>query len=357
VVPVVDLSRRGQRFASAFATLAGQIATGGQVLLGEQTSAFEHEFAAWTGAAHVRAVSSGASALQLALAAVGVGPGDEVIVPSFTAVPTASAVCALGATPVLVDVDPDTACMRSDAVAGVRTSRTRAVIVVHLYGFPAGLPDTDLPIIEDAAQAHGALCDPGRSAATAYSFYPTKVLGGIGDGGAVVTNDPVIDDVVGRLRVHGMSSQQYRHDLISQNFRMSELEAGWLRLGLVELDADVARRREVATLLREAAPTLRWQRADARHAYHLCVFRTPRRDDVRALLTAAGVGTSVHYPLAVHQQPAYAHLAIGAYPHSEAWAHECVSVPCFPEMTDAEVDVVGAALHDVAMGPLNTVPG
>ena len=169
--------------------------------------------------------SSGAAALQLALAAVGVGPGDEVILPSFTAVPTASAVAALGAVPVLADVDESTACLDPAEVARLRTARTAAVIVVHLYGYPAPLPDTDLPVIEDAAQAHGALHDPGRSAATAYSFYPTKVLGGIGDGGAVVTDDPAIDATVRTLRTHGMSAVQYRHTSVSQNFRMSELEA------------------------------------------------------------------------------------------------------------------------------------
>ena len=166
MVPVVDLSRRGARFADAFAAEAAAMARSGTILLGEQTAAFEAEFAAWAGAAHVCAVSSGAAALQLALAGLGIGPGDEVIVPAFTAVPTASAVCATGATPVLVDVDASTACLRPELVAAARTPRTRAVIVVHLYGYPAELPDTDLAVVEDAAQAHGALIDPTRSAVT-----------------------------------------------------------------------------------------------------------------------------------------------------------------------------------------------
>ena len=347
MVPVVDLSRRGQRFATAFAHLAAEIANSGSLLLGAQTRGFEDEYAAWTGAGHACAVSSGASALQLALSAMGVGPGDEVIVPSFTAVPTASAVCALGAVPVAVDVDADTACLRLDAVEGARTERTRAVIVVHLYGYPAPLPETDVPVLEDAAQAHGALTDPGRSVATAYSFYPTKVLGGIGDGGAVVTDDGRVDAHVRRMRTHGMSAEMYRHELISQNFRMSELEAGWLRLGLGELDADLARRRSVAAHLHAAAPHLRWQATAVHHAYHLCVFRTVQRDLARARLAEHGVATAIHYPLAVHQQPAYRHFVHAACPESEAWAAECVSVPCFPEMTDAEVERVGAALAAV----------
>jgi dTDP-3-amino-3,4,6-trideoxy-alpha-D-glucose transaminase len=348
VVPVVDLSRRGQRFASRFSEIAGSVASGGSILLGAQTAAFEDELAAWTGARHACAVSSGASAIQLALAAIGVGPGDEVILPSFTAVPTASAVCALGAVPVLADVDAANACLRPDDIAAHRTPRTRAVIVVHLYGYPAPLPITDLPVIEDAAQAHGALGDPGRSAATIYSFYPTKVLGGIGDGGAVVTNDDGIDTMVRRLRVHGMTDQQYRHDLISQNFRMSELEAAWLRLGLVELDADLARRREIAAELRAASPHLRWQSDDPRHAHHLCVFRTSDRDAARAALAARDIASAVHYPFAVHQQPAYAAFLGRPCPESERWAAECVSVPCFPEMTAGELDAVCGALGALA---------
>jgi dTDP-4-amino-4,6-dideoxygalactose transaminase len=344
VVPVVDLSRRGQRFAPRFSEIARSVAERGSILLGEQTAAFEQELAEWTNARHVCAVSSGAAAIQLALAAVGVGPGDEVIIPSFTAVPTASAVCALGAVPVPVDVDAATACLRGDDIGRHRTARTRAVVVVHLYGYPAALPVTDLPVVEDAAQAHGALADPGRSAATVYSFYPTKVLGGIGDGGAVVTDDPAIDATVRTMRVHGMGDQQYRHDVISQNFRMSELEAGWLRLGLTELVADLARRREIAAALHAASPHLHWQTDDPRHAHHLCVFRTTGRDAARDALASRGVGSAVHYPLAVHQQPAYAQFLRQPCPESERWAAECISVPCFPEMTAAELGTVCDAL-------------
>jgi dTDP-3-amino-3,4,6-trideoxy-alpha-D-glucose transaminase len=314
------------------------------LLLGTETSAFEREFAGWTGAAHACTVSAGAAAIQLALAAVGVGPGDEVILPSFTAVPTASAVYAIGAVPVLADVDAATACLTSESVEAVRTSRSRAVLLVHLYGYPAALPLTDLPVVEDAAQAHGALHDPSRSAATAYSFYPTKVLGGIGDGGAVVTDDAGVDAQVRKMRVHGMTGQPYVHDVVSQNFRMSELEAAWLRLGLAELDADVARRRTIAAHLHAAAPTLRWQAQHPDHAYHLCVLRSSDREGVRTRLAGSGVGTSVHYPLAVHQQPAYRQLDHGGLLTSADWAAECVSVPCFPEMTDDEVDLVGTAL-------------
>ena len=219
------------------------------------------------------------------------------------------------------------------------------MIVVHLYGYPAPLPDTDLPIVEDAAQAHGALHDPGRSAATAYSFYPTKVLGGIGDGGAVVTTSAAIDATVRTMRTHGMSSVPYRHTVVSQNFRMSELEAAWLTLAMDDLDADIARRRAIATKIRCATRGVRWQEPHPDHAYHLLVLRSAERDALRAALGERGVGTAVHYPYAVHQQPAYASLTDDPLPESTAWAAECVSVPCFPEITDEEISTVIDALE------------
>jgi aminotransferase EvaB len=364
VVPVVDLSRRGRLLAAEFAESVQRIVASGSRLLGEQTAAFEHELGAWLEPAEaaspassassarpldVVAVASGASALQLAMAAVGVGPGDEVIVPAFTAVPTASAVCALGATPVFVDVDADTACLHGGLIASARTARTKAVIVVHLYGFPAEMPATDLPVIEDAAQAHGAVRDHRRSAAVAYSFYPTKNLGGIGDGGAVVTGDPQLGERVRRLRTHGMT-EQYVHTDISQNFRISELEAAWLRLGLPRLRTDNARRHEIATRYRAAAPSLHWQRTHRDHAYHLCVLRAGDRAAVRRALEDRGVGSAVHYPLALTEQPAYRQFVTAACPSSEQWAAQCVSVPCFPDLTDAEVAQVADALAAVEAG-------
>ncbi len=343
MVPVVDLSRRGQRFASEFAKAAERIAASGSFLLGAELSAFESEFAEWLGAQHCVAVSSGAGALQLALAAAGLGPDDEVLVPAFTAVPTASAVAAVGAVPRASDVDPRTACITTESVAAARTPRTKAVIVVHLYGYPAELPATDLVVIEDAAQAHGALLDPGRSAATAYSFYPTKNLGGIGDGGAIVTNRAGIADRIRTLRVHGMTTM-YVHEFVSQNFRMSEVEAAWLRLALRDLTTDVERRREIVGRYREAAPGLGWQAPHPSHAYHLAVFRSADRASTRMALEADGVASAVHYPLAITQQPAYRELLHAPCPQAEAWAAECVSVPCFPEMSEAEVDQVCTAL-------------
>lgn len=352
MVPVIDLSRRGARYGTAFAAATARVLASGQVLLGPELEAFEREFAAYAGAEHCVAVASGATAIQVSLAALGVGPGHEVIVPAFTAVPTASAVCALGAVPVPVDVDPVTAALDPTATAAAVTSRTRAVVPVHLYGRPAPLPvGLGVPIVEDAAQAHGAVGPQhGRaSIATIYSFYPTKNLGGIGDGGALVTDDAELAALARRLRVHGMSAQ-YVHTEISQNFRMSELELAWLRLLLPDLDEGNARRRSVMDAYRAAAPRVRWHADDPRHVYHLAVARVPERDVFRAALAERGVSTGVHYPLAVTQQPAYMHFTRDACPHAEAWAASCVSLPCFPEITDDEVATVCDALAAVADG-------
>ncbi|HSJ91816.1 MAG TPA: DegT/DnrJ/EryC1/StrS family aminotransferase [Ilumatobacter sp.] len=352
MLPVVDLSRRGARYADAFAAAARRIAIRGQFLLGPELDALERQLADHAGARFAVGVASGAAALQLALQSAGIGPGDDVLVPGFTAVPTASAVMAAGARPVVVDVDPDTACVTPNAIADARTPATRAVIVVHLYGYLADLParTDDLIVIEDAAQASGAHHGPLRSTASAYSFYPTKNLGGIGDGGAVLTDDETIAAAVRRRRVHGMT-ELYRHEEVSQNFRMSELEAAWLGLTLPGLDDDVHARRRIAATYRAAAPHLRWQRTDPSHGYHLCVFRSPARDDQRRRLAEAGIATAVHYPAALTQQPAYRELFGGAHcPESEAWARECVSVPCFPEMTDDEVQLVADALASLPAG-------
>jgi dTDP-3-amino-3,4,6-trideoxy-alpha-D-glucose transaminase len=347
VVPVVDLSRRASRLADDYGRAVDRVLASGRFLLGAELEALQSELAEWSGHRHAVGVASGASALQLALTAAGVGPGDEVLVPAFTAAPTASAVWAAGAVPVPVDVDPETALVPSDGWEQARTDRTRAVVVVHLYGRPADPPETDLPVIEDAAQAHGALAPGSGSLATAYSFYPTKNLGGVGDGGAVMTDDETVAERVRRLRSHGMEAH-YVHGERSQNFRMSELEAAWLRLALRLLDDDNDRRRAIAARYRKAG--LAWQTDHPRHVHHLAVFRTADRDQVRRRLEGDGVTTAVHYPLSLTQQPAYRDFARLPCPESEAWAAACVSVPCFPELTDDEVETVAAALGRLADG-------
>ncbi|HEX5585842.1 MAG TPA: DegT/DnrJ/EryC1/StrS family aminotransferase, partial [Acidimicrobiia bacterium] len=287
--------------------------------------------------------ASGTDAIRLSLAALGVGPGDEVLVPAFTAVPTAAAVCAAGAVPVFVDVDRDTAGMDRDAAASAVTDRTRAVVPVHLYGRPTPLPDLGLPVVEDAAQALGAVTAGSGSVAVACSFYPTKNLGGITDGGAVLTDDEDLAAQLRLLRAHGVvDGSPYEHAVVSTNSRLSELAAAALRVGLPHLDDDNRRRATIAARYREAAPHLRWQAGHERHVYHLCVARMEDRDAFRANMP---FGTGVHYPRALTQQPAYEQFVRRSCPEAEAWAAECVSLPCFPEMSDDEIEAVCRSLQ------------
>jgi dTDP-4-amino-4,6-dideoxygalactose transaminase len=346
VVPVVDLRRRSARFGAGFAEAVHRVLESGVVLLGDELAALERELASTFAARHAVGVASGAGALQVCLEALGVGPGDEVVVPALTAVPTASAVCAVGARPVFADVDTATATLDAERATEAITHRTRAIVPVHLYGRPADVAAVSglgVPVVEDAAQAHGAIRSITGVAAM-YSFYPTKNLGGIGDGGAVTTDDSTLAASVRRRRVHGMT-EQYVHVDISQNHRMSELEAAWLRLQLPHLGADNERRRAIARHYRETAPHLCWQADHADHVFHLAVFRAGDREDARDRLAAGGVRTAVHYPLALTQQPAYRAMVTAPCPAAETWAARCVSVPCFPELTDAEVETVAGALR------------
>ncbi len=339
-IPVVDLERRWGPLQTELTAALERVVSSGWLLLGPETEAFEEEFARFCGRRHAVAVASGTEAIRLALTALDVGGGDEVIVPAFTAVPTAAAVCAAGAVPVPVDVDPATAGIDPAAAAAAVTDRTRAVIPVHLYGRPQPAPDLGLPVVDDAAQAHGALDPKTASAAAAYSFYPTKNLGGLGDGGAVVTDDTELAERVRRLRAHGHRGE-YEHTDVAGNSRVSEFEAAALRIGLRRLGDGNARRRVIAARYRDAAPGMTWQAPHERHAYHLCVARIPDRPRFRDRVPFE---TAVHYPRALTQQPAYEGFRRDPCPEAEAWASECVSLPCFPELSDDEIEAVCRAL-------------
>jgi dTDP-3-amino-3,4,6-trideoxy-alpha-D-glucose transaminase len=346
-VPFVDLTRRHAEERSALLGAVEGVLARGQLLLGPELAAFESEFAAATGARHCIGVASGTDALRLVFTALGIGPGDEVIVPAFTAVPTAAAVCAVGAVPVPVDVDATTAAIDLTAAAAAVTPATRAVVPVHLYGRPAEVPDLGVPVIEDAAQAHGAL-PPGplTTRAVTYSFYPTKNLGGIGDGGAVVTDDDDLAAELRLLRAHGVrpDGAPYEHVRVATNSRLSEIAAAVLRVRLPFLAAGNERRRAVAARYREAAPRLCWPAPHPHHVHHLCVVRVPgRREEFRRAMAPA-FGTAVHYPRAITDQPAYRGYTRDPCPQAASWAADCVSLPCFPELTDDEVDRVCAAL-------------
>lgn len=333
---MADVGRRLRALEPELTEALARVTGRGRVLLGPELAAFEGEFAAFTGHRLVAGVASGTDALRLALTALGIGRGDEVIVPALTAVPTVAAVWLTGATPVPVDVDRETATLDPAAARAAVTAATRAVVVVHLYGRPALIPELGIPVVEDAAHAHGAVDPSGGGSAVAYSFYPTKNLGGIGDGGAVATDDPALDERVRLLRTHG-AGEGDAHHLIAGNSRMSELEAAALRIALRRLPAWNRRRGDIAREYRRAAPGLRWPTDHERHVYHLCVARPPDRDAFRARVPFE---TAIHYPLAITQQPAYRHLARQPCPNAERWAAESVSLPCFPELTDDELGAV-----------------
>jgi dTDP-3-amino-3,4,6-trideoxy-alpha-D-glucose transaminase len=337
----------------------------GWVVLGPELEAFEAEFAGYCGAAHGVGVGNGLDAITLALRAAGVGAGAEVIVPAHTFIATWLAVEAVGARPVPVEVNAKTFTLEADAVAGAVTPRTAAVVPVSLYGHPVDLDPIlalaeqhGLFVLEDAAQSHGALYKGRRTGslahATAFSFYPTKTLGALGDGGAVVTDDAGLAERLRRLRNYGQE-RKYLHREPGVNSRLDELQAAFLRVRLANLDAENVQRRRLAALYAEhlagcpgvqVPETANW----GQHVYHLYVIRAAARDALQAGLTARGVETLVHYPVPCHLQPAFAHLgfARGAFPLAERLADEVLSLPLRPNMSADDVATVAAAVLDVS---------
>jgi len=336
----------------------------GRYILGPEVEEFEREFAAWLGLPAAAGVATGTDAITLALRAAGVTSGDEVITVSHTAVGTVSAIEALGAVPVLADVELDAFGLDAASAESVRSNRTRAVMPVHLYGQAARLEllvdlatRHDLLLIEDCAQAHGATWRGekvgrfGRSAA--FSFYPTKNLPALGDGGAVASRETAVIERVRSLRQYGWR-ERYVSDECGWNSRLDELQAAILRVRLAGLDADNARRRAIAThyraALRDAPLTAPLERADCGHVWHQFVVRHPRRDAFREALKTRGVGTLVHYPVPVHLQPAYRGRirTAASMANTERAAAEVVSLPIHPELTDAEVERVARAAGEAA---------
>lgn len=342
-VPFLDLGRRTRALAPELGAAFERVLASGRVLGGAETESFERAWATRCGRKRAVAVASGTEALRLAMLGLDIGAGDEVIVPAFTAVPTIAAVCATGATPVPVDVDRKTAALDLDAAAAALDERTKAIVVVHIFGRPAPLPDLGVPVIEDCAHAHGIITAT-RGIAAAYSFYPTKNLAGVGDGGAVVTDDDELAERVARLRMHGRGADG-SHLERATNARMSEIEAASLVVALERLDVDNARRTEVAAELRHAAPGLDWQADHPEHVNHLCVTRVGNREAFRRRL---GFETAIHYPRALVDEPAYTAFEREPVVNARDWAARCVSLPCYPELTDSELELVCASLRSVS---------
>jgi dTDP-4-amino-4,6-dideoxygalactose transaminase len=362
MIPLVDLHCQLAAIRPEIEAAVTRVLERGWFILGEEVVAFEQEFATYCGVRYAIGVGSGTEALHLALRAVGVGPGDEVITVANAGVPGVVAIEAAGGRPVFVDVYPATMNLDPARLSAAISPRSRAILPVHLYGRPADMDPImeiarrhDLAVVEDCAQAHGASYR-GRKVGSlghvaCFSFYPTKNLGAYGDGGAVVTDDPALADRLRLLRQYGWR-EQYRSEVRGVNSRLDELQAAILRVKLRHLDAWNARRRALATRYRELLAgsdlVLPAELPDGVQVYHLFVVQTPQRDELRDHLRRAGIGTGIHYPIPAHLQAAYRDLGgqPGQLPVTERLAREVLSLPLFPELTDAEVEQVVEAIHE-----------
>ena len=362
-IPFVNLRAQYDAVKPQIDAALASVLSRSAYISGPEVEDFQQWFASYCGVRHAIGVSSGTRALELVLRALGAGAraGDEVITSANTFIATAAAITAAGARPVLADVDAATGNLDPLAVERIVTPRTKAIIPVHLYGRPAAMREIldiaqqrDIPVIEDAAQAHGAKYRGARtgSLATAgcFSFYPTKNLGAFGDAGLVTTSD---DDLAARVRLlrdHGRISK-YEHDIVGYTARLDNLQAAVLRVQADKLDEWNARRREVATWYGELLPSgVTRIHDDPRDecVYHLFVVRAGKRDELRAHLDARGISTGIHYPIPVHLQPAYRQLgySVGDFPITERLTREIVSLPMHPFLTRDDVQHVARAIAD-----------
>jgi dTDP-4-amino-4,6-dideoxygalactose transaminase len=359
-VRFVDLHEQTQALEPALSAAIGAVLQRGDFILGQDVERFEREFAAYCGVKHAVGVDSGFSALELAFRAAGIGPGDEVITQANTFIATASAIQAVGARPVLTDCDAQGA-IDPAAVAAAITSRTKAIVPVHMFG---RIGDIDailslataagVVVIEDACQAHGARWRGQRAGsfglAAAFSYYPAKNLGAFGDGGMLVTGSPEIAEQVRVLRHYGQRVK-YEHLTTPLNRRLDTIQAAVLRVKLPHLDAWNQRRMVLADAYRrqlEGSPvTLPVADEPGRHVYHLFVVQVDRRDALRSALTEAGIETGIHYPIPLHRQPALRELGypIGAFPNTEHLAAGMLSLPMYPELPLQDVERVTAAIR------------
>ena len=369
-IPFNDLRPLHRQLAAEIASACRRVHDSGWFILGPELEAFETAFAEYNAVAHAVGVANGTDAIEIALRAGGVGAGDEVITVAHTAVATVCAVERAGAAPVLVDIEARTYTIDVAAAEAAITPRTKALLPVHLYGQPADLTALadlaarrGLLLIEDCAQAHGAR-HRGRRVGSwghlaAFSFYPTKNLGALGDAGAVVTNDPALAARARRLRNYGQTSR-YHHAEPGINSRLDELQAAILAAKLPHLDHHNRERQALASMYSNrlrgvTAPSIR---PGDEHVFHLYVVRTRERDRLAEALRAAEIGTLVHYPVPVHLQPAYAHLgyAAGALPVTEQAANEVLSLPLYIGLAEHNVERVAETLTAAAFPIATPVP-
>ena len=374
-VPLLDLRAQHESLRDELLAAIERVMDSQQFVLGPDVQAFEEEIARYTKTRHAIGCASGSDALLLALLALGVGTGDEVITSPFTFFATAGAIVRLGARPVFVDIDPRTYNIDPARVEAVITPRTRAIMPVHLYGQCADMNPLleisarhNLPLIEDAAQAIGSE-DRGRTAGSmgvigCFSFYPTKNLGGAGDGGLLTTNDEELAQRLRALRVHG-GTTEYHHREVGINSRLDSLQAAVLRVKLKYLDGWSGERQKKAQrynqLFQEAKLEFElippFVRAETRHIFHQYVVRVPQhRDAIMKHLDHKGVGTKIYYPIPLHEQECFQYLGYkeGAFPEAERAARETVALPCFPELTEEQQEYVVDAISSFQVSGSST---
>jgi dTDP-4-amino-4,6-dideoxygalactose transaminase len=359
-VPLLDLDAQYRPLRDALIAAMTRVADSQRFIMGPEIDALERELAEMLGIRHAVAVSSGTDALLLALMALGIKTGDEVVTPTFSFFATAGAVVRLGARPVLVDIDPETFNIDAAQAAAAITPRTRAIVPVHLFGLSADLdPIVDaanragVPVVEDAAQAIGATCKArpagGIGAFGCFSFFPSKNLGAFGDAGLLTTNDNALAERARLLRTHGMQPKYYHH-VVGGNFRMDALQAAVLRVKAPHLAAWTDARRRNAERYRclfhdaglDEAIVLPREPAGYRHIFNQFVIRTPERDALKRHLDEHGIGNEIYYPVPFHLQPCFADLGYrrGAFPHAERAAGECLAIPIYGELTASQQQTV-----------------
>ena len=364
MIPFNQLKPLHDLHTDEIAAAMRRVADSGWYILGPEVEAFEAEFADYHDVPFAVGVASGTDAIELALRAGDVGPGDEVITVAHTAMATVTAIENTGATPVLADIDGGSFTLDAQQANQAITAKTRAIVVVHLYGGPADLDALkaiaeahNLLLIEDCAQAHGAEYKGQKVGSIghfgAFSFYPTKNLGAYGDGGAVITRDAGLADKLRKLRNYGQTSR-YIHQSRGTNSRLDELQAAVLRVKLKYLDAHNQTRRELAAIYNNRLRAAARPRTapDIRHVYHLYVIRDGRRDQLMTELKARGIGTLIHYPIPIHLQASHRDLGLGAgsLPETEKAAREIVSLPMYIGLTDADVIRVCDAIQQLRGG-------
>jgi dTDP-4-amino-4,6-dideoxygalactose transaminase len=360
VIPFVDLKAQYRGIKAEIDAAIADVLESSAFVLGKHVEAFEEQFARYCGTPHAIGVNSGTSALHLALLAAGIGPGDEVITVPFTFVATIAAIGYAGAQPVFVDIDPLSYTMNPAAIEGAITSRTKAILPVHLYGQPADMDPIleiarrhNLLVIEDAAQAHGAEYKRRRAgsmgAMGCFSFYPGKNLGAYGEGGAVVTGDSEMARKIRMLRDWG-AEKRYEHVLKGYNYRMEGIQGAVLEVKLRRLEAWTDNRRthaaEYARLLASSDLKPPAEMEYAKHVWHIYAVRSPDRDALQAALQSQGIQTGIHYPTPLHLLPAWADLNYrrGDFPISERVAAEVLSLPMYPELTSEQISTVASAI-------------